>query len=504
MLSIKKFILHLNLLMLVFYFDVNSQNQIYLGTVSNGGGKQSNSSFIILGSAGQISIDKSSNSINQAQPGFWSNFTEFNYPTTLPLNTNYTFNDATQTSSYRMIGIPGANNIPISSLMSGTEGKNGDWRAFLDPGSGDYLEYDGSSKFNYTPGNAFWIVSKNAININQTVNTVPLSSDNSFSISLHEGWNLISNPFEKNIAWTDIKNINSITQPIQYYQSGSYNSNINNFEPYKGYYYFNNTGLTALKIPYLSLTNSSIKKTHLQTVNKLVLVLDASGVKKSAIAIGFSSEADLGEDKLDIFSPPSQFCKINMSLYNEEIQRNYKFLEEEYRQEIGRGQEYRIFIKNTSNETLELTNKGSEYFGDFEICLLDKSQIKFYDLKNQNSIEIKSSAVEKEYELFIGTEDYMIEKKKSLLPAEYALYQNYPNPFNPSTTIKFALPQQNKVSLSVFNILGELVVKLINDEQFEAGYHQVIFENSSLASGVYIYRLMAGDYIGTKKMLIIK
>lgn len=503
MLSLKKFLLHLNLLVLIFCFDINSQNQIYLGTVSNGGGKQSNSNFIILGSAGQTSIDKSSNSINQVQPGFWSNFTEFNYPGSL-LNTNYTFNDATLTSSYRMIGIPGANNISLASLMSGTEGKNGDWRAFQDPGSGEYLEYDGSSMFNFTPGGAFWVVSKNQININQSVNTVLLSSDNTYSIPLHSEWNLISNPFEKNIIWEDVKNINSITQPIQYYQSGSYNSNIINFEPYKGYYYYNSTGLTALKIPYLSGTSSSVKKTHLQTINKLELVLDANGVMKSEIAIGFSAEADLGEDKLDIFSPPSKFCNINVSLYNNELHTSYKYLKEEYRPEMDKGEEYKIIIKNTSNETLELKSKGLEYFNNFEIYLLDKSLMKFYNLKNQNSIKIKSSQINKEYQLYIGTEDYIAEKKKEILPSEYTLYQNYPNPFNPETTIEFALPQQSRISLKIYNVLGKLITEIIKDELLEAGYHQVIYKNSSLASGVYIYKLTAGDFSVTKKMLLIK
>ena len=130
--------------------------------------------------------------------------------------------------------------------------------------------------------------------------------------------------------------------------------------------------------------------------------------------------------------------------------------------------------------------------------------MQLYDLRKQNSFEVKKNTSEKHYTLFIGTEEYINEKQKSLIPAEYTLYQNYPNPFNPNTTIMYALPNQSKVSLNVYNVLGELVNVLINNELQEAGYHQVIFKGNSLSSGVYIYKLVAGDYTRTKKMLIIK
>jgi hypothetical protein len=85
----------------------------------------------------------------------------------------------------------------------------------------------------------------------------------------------------------------------------------------------------------------------------------------------------------------------------------------------------------------------------------------------------------------------------------YALCQNYPNPFNPNTTIKFELSQKSQVSLKVFNALGQLVTTLVNGEQ-EAGYHEVKFNGSNLASGVYFYRIQAGDFVATKRLLLLK
>lgn len=88
-------------------------------------------------------------------------------------------------------------------------------------------------------------------------------------------------------------------------------------------------------------------------------------------------------------------------------------------------------------------------------------------------------------------------------PLDYKLSQNYPNPFNPTTTIKYALPEASKVSIKVFNTIGEEVAELINEDR-PAGYYQIDFDASALPSGVYFYRISANHFIQTRKMLLIK
>jgi hypothetical protein len=94
------------------------------------------------------------------------------------------------------------------------------------------------------------------------------------------------------------------------------------------------------------------------------------------------------------------------------------------------------------------------------------------------------------------------------VPTDYVLEQNYPNPFNPSTTIGFALPEAANVSVVIYNISGQVLKTLVNN-QFEAGYHQVQWDGTNemgeqVASGFYFYRLESKDFQQVKKMLMLQ
>ena len=88
-------------------------------------------------------------------------------------------------------------------------------------------------------------------------------------------------------------------------------------------------------------------------------------------------------------------------------------------------------------------------------------------------------------------------------PVEYHLGQNYPNPFNPATTISYAIPSRSLVSVIVYDILGRKVETLVNEVQ-EPGVKSVTYDAGGLSSGVYYYRLKAGNFEQTRKMLLVK
>jgi len=89
------------------------------------------------------------------------------------------------------------------------------------------------------------------------------------------------------------------------------------------------------------------------------------------------------------------------------------------------------------------------------------------------------------------------------MPKDYSISQNYPNPFNPSTIIKYQIAEKTNVSIKVYDMLGKEVATLVN-EVVNAGEQTVKFDASNLSTGVYVYRIQAGSFSATKKMIFVK
>jgi hypothetical protein len=102
-----------------------------------------------------------------------------------------------------------------------------------------------------------------------------------------------------------------------------------------------------------------------------------------------------------------------------------------------------------------------------------------------------------------GGVTFLYRNKSEGIPKKVLLSQNYPNPFNPSTTIKFELPKSAMVKLSVYDVLGREVSVLVK-EQKAPGSYEVIFDGAGFTGGVYLYRLQAGNFVQTRRFLLLK
>ena len=99
-------------------------------------------------------------------------------------------------------------------------------------------------------------------------------------------------------------------------------------------------------------------------------------------------------------------------------------------------------------------------------------------------------------------------KIETILPDRFTLHQNYPNPFNPITTLRYDLPENSRVNITIYDMLGTEVKTLINQTQ-DAGYRSVIWDATNdygklVSAGIYLYHIQAGEYISTKKMVLLK
>lgn len=429
------------------------------------------------------------------------------YPSTIAINKTFTFPNITSSSSYRMIGLPGSSTIAVNQNITGTRGT--DWNAFYDNGAAsNYLiEFDGSFTFNFKSGNGFWLLSKNAINVVTNVNTVALGGDNTNSIPLHTGWNIISNPFERSTNWVDVITANGLAaNAVINSWNGSW-SQPTVFTPYTAYY-FNNTGsLTSLKIPYdpSGTLGKPIEDNQIVfSESDLKISLNSDGEEKSKVLIRTNAEASNDFDVNDYFAPPGDFEEVGIALVNEKVSPDYKYFMIESRHEIGEGQIYDLQLKNVSIENVTLKVEGLINYPGYEYYLIDNSLNNFTKLNEGFELNIASGTKEKNYTLIIGTESFIEKLKDDFTPKQFALLQNYPNPFNPSTVINYQLATGSQVTLKLFNQLGEEVETLVNEYQQAGNYSTLYIVNSALSSGVYFYTLRTGDFTETRKMILLR
>jgi hypothetical protein len=102
-----------------------------------------------------------------------------------------------------------------------------------------------------------------------------------------------------------------------------------------------------------------------------------------------------------------------------------------------------------------------------------------------------------------------VARDEGVIPTEFGLSQNYPNPFNPSTVIRFDLPKEAPVTLEIYNILGVKVRTLMSGEAASAGRYTAVWDGrdesgATVTTGVYLYRIIAGDFHASKKMMLLK
>jgi len=150
--------------------------------------------------------------------------------------------------------------------------------------------------------------------------------------------------------------------------------------------------------------------------------------------------------------------------------------------------------------------------GELTIAIVDIQERKIsYEFLEKEITISKDSELVYDLKLVAGDLDFVARMTQQILdniPYAYSLGQNYPNPFNPITKMNYTLPKRSKVILSIYNVLGQEVITLLNKEQ-DYGYHTVTWDGTDhygkqMASGVYFTRMTTKNFSQTKKMLLLK
>jgi hypothetical protein len=431
----------------------------------------------------------------------------------IAVDINLAFGDATQQRNYRLAGLPGQVDLPINNTLSGESGEFNDWRVFWDNGSSTtqdgLVEFDGSSQFNFQPGRGFWVLSKNNWVVQQEFQPVPLDDAANASVSLHDGWNIISNPLGKDISWSAVQAVNDVSQPLWSF-TGSFNqtSSFASAQSGQAFYFLNEAGLDQLQVPFFDATPSSVAKSEEEArIVQLTAMIDSKPA--SSVWVGMQPNAKEGRDAFDHFSPPGYFTDATLSVSNDKITSRYS-LASDVRPASAEGHTYDLVLEAKPGTRVNLQAKGlSGLSPDQEVRLYSKESGQSFDLRTSPVAQVTPTSERAEFALLVGTSAYVDQKQSELVPKKLQLRQNYPNPFRGQTTVEYTLPEQTEVKVEVYDILGRRIRTLLDGKTQRAGVHTLQWNAQNdlgrpVASGVYLTRLQAGDQTRTIKMVVIK
>jgi len=353
----------------------------------------------------------------------------------------------------------------LVGLPAGVE--DGSLLAVYPEGTGGTLySYDGAYVGGdaLVPGEGYWLHFPNA-----GTTTITGSPITTLTISLSEGWNLFS-------GISEVTNVSGISDPggiivagTIYEFTGSY-ANASMLTPGHGYWVNASTdGDITISIAGAAKTRS-VFRDYAENTNKL-------SFNGSNLYFGVSIPE---ENMLSYQLPP----KPPIGAFDVRFSDNMKVAEIAGAIEI---------INNTDKLTIAYTiNIGA---GEHMNWVLTSENGEDYILKGSGEVTIPSA-------------DRFVLTREPVIPITFALYQNYPNPFNPITTLKYDLPEDKFVTLTVYDMLGREITRLVNTTQ-EAGYRSVQWDATDsfgkpVSAGVYLYQIRAGEFIQTKKMVLLK
>ena len=336
---------------------------------------------------------------------------------------------------------------------------------FEDAVGGTLYGYNGSY-FNtdeLTIGNGYWLNMSNESFV--VISGMPMYN---LSITLDEGWNLISG-ISLEVAVETIIDPDGIIVPGTFYGFEGTYLNSSTLAPGKGYW------VNALSAGEVTI-GSSLSKSYPEFVD---LTIGANELNINGLSLYFGIEIP-DKDKLSYRLPPKPPDGV-------------------------------FDVRFTNDRILE------NNFGEIEVINTTETLTIIYDIQidvsNWYNWVLTSSSGE-EYilggsgEMTVPSAERFTLELKAVVPATFALHQNFPNPFNPITTLRYDLPSDALVTLSIYDMLGREITQLVNTTQ-EAGFRSVQWDardnmGRPVSAGVYLYQIQAGEFIQTKKMVLLK
>ncbi len=439
-------------------------------------------------------------------------FTTKSYPVSYQVNEHIALPERGKksdykSSDYRLFGLPGSSNTPLENIFTGTPDE--DWIAYLDNGNASnyYQKFGTFDDFYFTQGRAFWVLSLHNVDIDRSLEAAHLNGFSEAEISLHEGWNLITNPFNQSVSWTSVVDANNLSTYQIYSFNGAFDTP-EKLEPFQGYLFRPSPGMGVLRIPFPDggVIKNAAKKVVTPTQRngwELTLVLESEGFRDGTTRLGVRN--DYTEQEITNYKKPRAMGDIlNIWFEHPEWDEADPVYVTDFRSLDSDPHRWTFKTSLFPGKKAMLRVLNLEQIPeDQQVYLIQKTDGRFWNVRQTDAVSFIPVKKINEFEIVVGENTLIEDILKKMAPTEFSLEANFPNPFNPTTSIRYTLAAASRVNVTVFNALGQRVRTLVDSQQ-EAGNYSVTFNAANLASGIYYYRITTDAFTQTRKMILMR
>jgi hypothetical protein len=430
-------------------------------------------------------------------------------------------------NAYRLISVPlDLDDKKPDAVLQDDLGPYDDtrWRFLELRDDQTYAEFPNTSPM--APGKAFWLIVAEA---GRVIGTGPGKSnrtDEKYAVALHLKWNFIGNPFNFTIPVANLRLQSNGQSPDFHFYDGTWRDPENTLvmKPFEGYAVYSENGDTLFIDPDLSsgTTPSLTGRETLWSIRILAQSRQAPDVNNVARVV---KEASRARDRMDHPEPPGVGEYVSVYFPHRDWAPPSPGYCIDARPEFSRGEIWEFEVATNIRDRVNLTFEGvAQVPEEYEVWVMDEALKLSQNLREMNQLAVAGADAghPKQLKLVVGRPEFVAERlgEVKAVPASYELSQNFPNPFwseatsrfagNPATTIRYGLPKKERVRLTIYNLLGEEVVTLVEDEPKAAGYHAAIWDGRNqsrqrVASGIYFYRLTTSTGVALLgKLLVIR
>jgi len=423
------------------------------------------------------------------------------------------FGDPSTGESYRLVALPGQVDRSLASTLDGEAGI--DWQAYWDDGSDQdfFVKFDGSDQFDFRPGRGFWVLNTSDWSVETTLPTVSVEND-AVTIPLHDEWNIVSNPLPRDVAWSAVENAqDGPLQALWRWDDGQFQQAATFASAAQGeaFYFLNDQGLSQLRIPVPPAGGSSTVTETDRRERAVKLVAQRGDAPGAQVQVGEHPAAAEGRDAQDLVAPPSRFADLALTVqasFDDAGAERRGRLAQETRPTGASGQTYTLKLRADTTGPVTLRAASLPQSQRVAVALLDPTTGRPHDLRTDGPMTLTVGEDPSRVQLLVGTSSYVTSEARERLPETVTVQAPAPNPFRDRTTLRYALPEAQEVTVAVFDLLGRRVQTLAAGRQ-EAGTHRVSWRGTGasqrrLASGTYFLRVTTDNTQHVEKVVFVR